>query len=388
MSDYSVVGSDVAPEPIIPPVMQARISEMQEQVRDGSFRLDSMPGYVAGSRPSPDTWHNIDALEIYPLVWGRECGQNGIGKLREVALTEITEWEKFAFYDQDPAYFPQMHGSYSTLDTSKMRDQSYAYQAAMEEHGVVVHRVEMPNPPVSAYGPAKSTWGIAELFVLRGGSVLPKRGINPFAYGRSEYFSLWAMQRLGIPVLGAITGTGIAECGPSMFLAEDVFLVARGRAFNDEGIAQFFDMVQRSSGLDEGDMNFLTIDCPNPYYFDPATGLAHHPDMLIGPLDNRKVIAYPPGIDYDTLRWLKSHDFEIVEVEHDEQIRFAPANVLLIEPGLVVMHAEAPKAIAAVRKAGVEVIPIEYSEFLKEAGGLHCSTGLIWRDRGPYSTDT
>jgi N-dimethylarginine dimethylaminohydrolase len=62
--------------------------------------------------------------------------------------------------------------------------------------------------------------------------------------------------------------------------------------------------------------------------------------------------------------------------------------VLLIEPGLVVMHAEAPKAIAAVRKAGVEVIPIEYSEFLKEGGGLHCSTGLIWRDRGPYSTDS
>jgi len=387
MPEISVKGSDVPPEPIIPPVMQQRIEEMQSQVRDGTFSLESMPGYVPGRPASTDTWHNIDHLEIYPKIWGRECGQNGIGKLREVALTEITEWEKFAFYDQDPAYFPQMHDAYSSLDTAKMRDQSLAYQAAMEDHGVVVHRVEMPNPPVSAYGPAKSQWATAELFVLRGGSVLPKRGINPFAYGRSEYFSLWAMQRLGIPVLGAITGTGIAECGPSIFLAEDVFLVARGRAFNDEGIAQFYDMVQRSSGLDEGDMTFLTVECANPYYFDPATGLSHHPDMLIGPLDLRKVIAYPPALDYDTLAWLDHHGYTIVEIEHDEQITCAPANVMLIEPGVVVMHAEAPKAMAAVRKAGIEVIPVEYSEFLKEGGGLHCSTGIIWRDRGPFSSD-
>ena len=59
----------------------------------------------------------------------------------------------------------------------------------------------------------------------------------------------------------------------------------------------------------------------------------------------------------------------------------------IIEPGLVIMHAEATKAIEAVRKAGVEVIPTPYSEFLKEAGGLHCSTGVVWRDKGPYSTD-
>ena len=103
--------------------------------------------------------------------------------------------------------------------------------------------------------------------------------------------------------------------------------------------------------------------------------------------DVDKVIAYRPGLDYDTIRWLREHDYTIVDVERDEQVQFAPANVTIIEPGLVIMHEEAPKAIAAVREAGVEVIPTPYSEFLKEGGGLHCSTGVVWRDKGPFSTD-
>jgi N-dimethylarginine dimethylaminohydrolase len=268
-----------------------------------------------------------------------------------------------------------------------MRDQSLTYQAVLEDNGITVHRIEMMDPPVSAYGPAKSTWAAAELFVLRGGSVLPKRGVNPFGYGRAEYMSLWAMAVLGVPVQLAITGTGVCECGPSFFLAEDVFVTGRGIAFNQEGLDQFLPVVQRSTGLDPEDFTALVIDFPGPYYFDPATGVSHHPDMILGPLDVDKVIAYPPGLDFRTWRWLKEHGYTIVEVERDEQVRYAPANVMLLEPGLVIMHAEAPGAIAAVRKAGVEVIEVPYSEFLAEAGGLHCSTGQILRDRGPFSTD-
>jgi N-dimethylarginine dimethylaminohydrolase len=277
--------------------------------------------------------------------------------------------------------------AYSEIDIPKMQDQSAQYQAAMESNGVTVHRIRFPEPHVSAYGPGKSNWGAAELFVVRGGSILPKRGVNPFGYGRSEYMSMWAMAILGVPVQLAITGTGVCECGPSFFLAEDVFVTGRGIAFNQEGLDQFLPVVQRSTGLDPEDFTPLVIDFPSPYYFDPATGVSHHPDMVLGPLDVDKVIAYPAGLDFGTWRWLKEHDYTIVEVERDEQIRYAPANVMILEPGLVIMHAEAPQAIAAVRKAGVEVIEVPYSEFLAEAGGLHCSTGQILRDKGPYSTD-
>jgi N-dimethylarginine dimethylaminohydrolase len=379
-------GSDVPGLPTMPPVYQARMQEMQERLRRGEFTLEDMPGYVKGQAPSVDTWHNLDFLDVYPKVWGRECGKNGIGKLREVMLTEITEHEKFKYYDLDPGYFPKMGIDYHQLDVGRMRDQSLMYEQVLEEAGVIVHRISFPDPPVSAFGPAKSMWGAAELFVLRGGTVLPKRGVQPMGYGRGEYMALWAWQRLGVPVLGAITGTGIMEAGPCFFLAEDVFVWGHGTAANDEGFKQLKPLVAKSAGLDEKDMTFLTIEFPGPRYFDPHTGVSHHPDLVLSPLDVDKVIAYPPGIDFQTWEIIRKR-YKVVEVDRDEHVRFAPANVMILEPGRVIMHAEAVESIKKVRAAGVEVIPVPYSEFLTEAGGLHCSTGQVWRERGPYSTD-
>ena len=373
--------------PPLPPVYAEQIADMQRRLRAGEFTLEQMPGYVKGKAPSVDVWHRLDHLEVYPRVWGRECGKNGIGRLREVVLTEITEAEKFPYHDLDPEYFPKMADAYDSIDIPKMADQSLAYEQALESQGVTVHRVRFPQPPVSAYGPGKSTWAAAELFVLRGGSVLPKRGVQPLAYGRAEYLALWAWTRLGVPVLFAVTGKGIFEIGPCSFLAEDVFISGNGMAFNDEGLAQVKPVVARSAGLDEADMTFLHVEFPGSCYYDAGTGTSHHPDLLLAALDVDKVIAYPPGLDFATLEWLRTRGYTMVEVDHDEHVRFGPANVMLIEPGLVIMHAEAVESIAKVRKAGVEVIEVPYSEFMKEGGGLHCSTGQIWREKGPYSTD-
>lgn len=385
--DAPAAEAGVPTMPPLPPVYEEQIADMQRRLRAGEFTLEQMPGYVKGRAPSTDVWHRLDHLEVYPRVWGRECGKNGIGRLREVVLTEITEAEKFPYHDLDPEYFPKMADAYDSIDIPKMADQSLAYEQALESQGVVVHRVRFPQPPVSAYGPGKSTWAAAELFVLRGGSVLPKRGVQPLAYGRAEYLALWAWTRLGVPVLFAVTGKGIFEIGPCSFLAEDVFISGNGMAFNDEGLAQVKPVVARSAGLDIEDMTFLHVEFPGASYYDAATGTSHHPDLLLAALDVDKVIAYPPGLDFTTLEWLRTRGYAIVEVDHEEHVRFGPANVMLIEPGLVIMHAEAVESIAKVRRAGVEVIEVPYSEFMKEGGGLHCSTGQVWREKGPYSTD-
>ncbi len=385
--DEQAVFAPVPGVPEMPEVYEARIRDTQRRLRDGDFSLEQMPGYVKGKAPSIDVWHHLDHLEVYPQIWGRECGKNGIGRLREVALTEITESEKFEYQHLDPEYFPRMADEYDSIDIPKMIDQSLAYEQALESCGVVVHRVAFPDPPVSAFGPAKSTWATAELFVLRGGSVLPKRGVQPLAYGRAEYLALWAWTRLGVPVLCAVTGVGIFEIGPCHFLAEDVFVSGNGMAFNDEGLAQMKPVVARSAGLEVNEMTFLHIEFPGDRYYHAPSGVGHHPDLYLAPLDHRKVIAYPAGLDFTTLEWLRKRGYEMVEVEFSEQAQFAPANVMLVEPGLVIMHAEAQASIAKVRAAGVEVIEVPYSEFMKEGGGLHCSTGQIWREKGPYSTD-
>ncbi|HEY7282708.1 MAG TPA: arginine deiminase family protein [Actinomycetota bacterium] len=377
----------VDPRPPLPPAYARRIGEMQERLRSGEFTLDGMPGYVPGEAPSIETWHHMDHLDISPKIWGREFGANGIGRLREVALIEITEAERFSMRELDPAYFPRMGLEYRELDIGLMREQSLVYQAALEDAGVLVHRIAYPNPPVGAFGPLRNTWGGNELLVVRVGSIVEKIAVSPFGFGRSEYLALWAMTRLGIPPVGTITGTGVAETGPCFWLAEDVFVTARGVAYNQEGIDQMVPIVRRSSRCEPEDFTTLVIDCPGPWYFDPQTGVSHHPDMVLGPLDVDKVIAYPPGIDFRTWRWLQEHDYTIVEVERDEQIRYGPANVTIIEPGRVIMHAEAVRAVAAVRKTGVDVVEVPYSEFMRTGGGLHCSTLRLWRDQGPFSTD-
>ena len=381
-----LIGSDVPGIPPLPAVYESLMRERQAKIEAGEFTLEDLPGYVYGQPPSIDTWHNLDFLDVYPKVWGRPCGKNGIGKLREVVLTEITQWEKFKYYDLDPAYFPAMADSYHSIDIGLMQEQSQMYENALEGAGVLVHRIKFPEPPTSAFGPGKSNWGAAELFVLRGGSVLPKRGVNPFGYGRAEYMALWAATQLGVPPLFAVTGKGIQEIGPCFFLAEDVFVTGRGMAHNDEGNRQIMPVVAMSAGLSMEEMTFLTIDFPGNKYYHAESGVSHHPDLVLGPLDVDKVIAYRPGIDFQTLEWLRKR-YTIIDVDPTEHNRFAPANVMLLEPGRVIMHAEAVNTIERVRRAGIEVIPVPYSEFLKEAGGLHCSTGQIYREKGPFSSD-
>ena len=381
------MASSVPKTPPLPQVWADRIAGTQAEIASGGFTLDDMPGYVPGQPPSIDTWHHMDYLDIYPKIYGRECGANGIGKLREVALVNITDSERFPLYDEDPEYFPTMGLSHDDLDIGRMRDQSLEYQDKLEQAGVTVHRIDFPQPAVGAFGPMRGTWAANELLVVRGGSIIEKVAISPFGTGRAEYLALWAFACLGIPVVATITGTGVCEAGPCHWLAEDVFVAGRGLAYNQEGLDQLLPVVAQSAGLDPEDMTTLTINFPGNIYFNPRTGQSHHPDMAVCALDVDKVICYPPSLDFRTYEWLRKRGYKLVTVDMEEQRLFAPANVMLIEPGLVVMHSEGPEAIAAVRKAGVEVIETPYSEFLRIGGGLHCSTLRLLRDKGPYSTD-
>jgi N-dimethylarginine dimethylaminohydrolase len=108
-----------------------------------------------------------------------------------------------------------------------------------------------------------------------------------------------------------------------------------------------------------------------------------HPDIVVGPLDVRKALVYSPSIDTETHLWFRRMGYTLVEVDFDEHLRCYPANLTILEPGLVMMHADAPRTIAAVRRAGVEVIEVPYSQFHKAGGGLACATQLILREPGP-----
>jgi N-dimethylarginine dimethylaminohydrolase len=88
-------------------------------------------------------------------------------------------------------------------------------------------------------------------------------------------------------------------------------------------------------------------------------------------------------VDAETHAWLRRKGYGVVELEREEQIPYTPTNTIPLEPGAVFMVKEAKRAVAAVRKAGVEVIEVPNEEFSRIGGALHCRTLRVLRDPGP-----
>jgi N-dimethylarginine dimethylaminohydrolase len=105
--------------------------------------------------------------------------------------------------------------------------------------------------------------------------------------------------------------------------------------------------------------------------------------MVISPIDHKKAIIYPDNLPWETFVWLRDKGFELIEIPRSEQ-RFCPANLILVEPGKVIMAAQAEKTMERVRAAGVEVIPFDTGGIMQGGvNGIKCITIELLRDDGP-----
>ena len=72
--------------------MATFFDDYQRHLHERRWTWDDIPFYEGrGARQSIAPLHDLDYLDVYERVYGRKLGCNGIGKLREVALTHITE---------------------------------------------------------------------------------------------------------------------------------------------------------------------------------------------------------------------------------------------------------------------------------------------------------
>ncbi len=108
-----------------------------------------------------------------------------------------------------------------------------------------------------------------------------------------------------------------------------------------------------------------------------------HSDMWIAPLDAKLALIYPPWCDYETIRYLRSIGYTLIEVPRDEQESHWPVNMITIEPRKVIMNEGSPRTRALLEKAGVETIEIPYDEVQRYGGGIRCTTMQLVRDPGP-----
>ena len=341
---------------------------------EGPTDLSRFPGYRPGSPPQYAEYHaEVDFLDEIEAIWGQRWGAQGIGRLRQVAMSPPTEVEVLAEYEQDPGFF-----IYDGVlpDLARMQDQHAGLMQTYRDLGVDVRIFEYPESPRSAYGPLKRAVSAAAGFVVNGGAIIAREAA-PYWRGRSRYVSQY-LQSIGCPILTTVHGKGVCEGGAFTRMADDFIVAMLSTDCNQEGLDQVRPVLERAG------YHVWVARSPGPLHtFHPEMIGWIHADMWIAPLDRDLALIYPPWCDYETIRHLKTLGYDLIEADREEQDAVAPVNMITLEPRKVVMTTGAPRTRALIEKAGVEVVEVEYDEVIKYGGSIRCTTMQLLRDPGP-----
>jgi N-dimethylarginine dimethylaminohydrolase len=343
------------------------------------YPIERYPDYVPGKPPQLEAIHQASFLDEYEAIWGRPWGCQGIGKLREVALIQCDpDYEGHAYWSRYPDFFLLRHNPNPDLEL--FVEHQLAYAETLRECGINVRWMEVDDP-MGAYGPMRKFFIGGALRIFRGGAILPRGGEGSFCRGIEREFQKF-LTSIGCPIIGAVTGSGIYEAGAVVPVAEGVLLAGLSCALNAEGLAQLSPILGRCGVREIKVAHMQTI-------MDTfESGGEFHIDMVVGTVGLRKAIIYPGALDYGVYRWLKDQGFRLAEIPAHEQRRYAPANLVVLEPDRVIMAKGAVETIRAVEAMGVEVIPVETEGILQGGvNGISCITMQLLREPGPGLDD-
>jgi N-dimethylarginine dimethylaminohydrolase len=177
-----------------------------------------------------------------------------------------------------------------------------------------------------------------------------------------------AMRAIGLPIAGAIRGTGRLEGGDLVWLDERTVAVGEGYRTNAEGIRQLRALLGDSVEV---------IAVPLPHWHGAAEVL--HLMSLLSPVDTNLAVVYSPLMPVPFRTLLLDRGYQLVEVP-EEEFDSMGTNVLALGPRRCVMLSSNPRTRAALERAGAEVFEYDGSEIsVKGAGGPTCLTRPIAR---------
>lgn len=353
--------------------MSAQYPEKKKQWSPSDY-----PFYEPNRPPNYHKYQsNISYLDELEACWGKKWEAQGIGKLKEVAMVKPTRFEVDPVFKEDPVYFMS---DVRDADIEEIKRCHARLAKALENEGIKIHYWKYPDPPMGAYGLLKRTMTGA-LLVVNGGAIIP-RGSTPYVRGREVYRTKF-LASIGCPILYTVHGYGICETGGCRKIADDAFLAYQSPDCNREGLEQVIPILQRA-GYKE-----IVVSYNSGLYKRPNKDLigSYHPDMWYSSVDAGVGLIYPPYCDYNTIRWFEEHNFDLIEIPKDEQLKYWPANGITIEPGKVIMPEGAEETIRELRKRNIQVIEINYTEAFKYGGGMSCTVGELIREPGPTLSD-
>jgi N-dimethylarginine dimethylaminohydrolase len=182
-------------------------------------------------------------------------------------------------------------------------------------------------------------------------------------YGESFYASQ-TFSRLGIPILGTIQGNGFVEGGSFSMLDEKTALIGRSERVNLSGIEQLRQILSIQN------IQLITIDLPSTII---------HLDEAFLLLDQNKALVNKALLPYWFIDELQKRQFELLHIDPEDHP--LSINALPIAPGRIVFSSTAVRTMEVLDKNGLEVIPVDISEFYKLGGGIHCLTLPLVREK-------
>ena len=344
------------------------------------FPLENFPDYEPGKPPRFEKLAELGHLEEYEKLWGRQCGEQGIGRLREVALVRPNAYEMDPLFLKNPEFFLMRHMmlTKTQIDIGRVQENFDRYVEILKGEGVKVNVLDHDTYPVMGVnGPMRKLFVAARLgFVVNGGVIIKRWGHSSWSRGL-EYYAQQFFTKLDVPILLFVSGKGIFE-DAWVWAAENVLIGSYGIACNQEAMEQI-NPVLKAAGVEQVLMGNSTSIMDS---FE--SGGDFHTDVCLGIADLGLAVVYPAQLDWSVYTWLKKNRFRLLEIPHDEQVKCLPANGVLIKPGRIIMSSAARKTNAMLRKEGVDVIEMD-TDGLAHGGvnGIRCCTCRIYREPGP-----
>jgi N-dimethylarginine dimethylaminohydrolase len=177
-----------------------------------------------------------------------------------------------------------------------------------------------------------------------------------------------ALEKLGIPIAGEITGEGKIEGGDLVWIDRHTLLAGVGYRTNVEGVRQL-------QALCGSDVNVMWFDMP---HYKGKTDVFHLMSCL-SPLDKDLAVVYLPLMAARLVEFLESRGIKFVEVPESEFDSMG-CNVLAMGPRHAMMVAGNPITEQRMKDAGVKVEVIQGTDICRKGeGGPTCMTRPLVR---------
>lgn len=302
-------------------------------------------------------------------IWGKKWGaQSEIGKLKEVLVCR-PDWEMNV-----PEEEMRWCGLWGSVDLKKAQEEHDKFVDVLKAEGVKVYylKTERKGP----YAPLCKSWAPRDPGIVINGGAIVSRMSLPFRRG-DEYYWARTVMELGCPILYTVHGRGTFEGGNVIWLDPEHVCIGRSIRTNQAGIDQVIPIL-KMAGVQE-----IRV-VPIPGYMEEVPSGFPHLDCIFNMADEGLAVIYPNGVPFDFIEYLKENGLNLIEIPREDG-ESAAANHVALEPGKVINAAGFEKTRKKLEKEGVDVIEVEWTQWIVRGGGggIHCATGPLIREPGP-----